>query len=57
MKINIDKKIDEHKCPGLYFCTVATTGYTQIEREHHCYICWLQYCRVNNIEIVYGDEE
>ena len=57
MKINIDKKIGEHKCPGLYFCTVATTGYPQIEQEHHCYVCWLQYCRANHIEIIYGDEE
>lgn len=55
-KINIDKQIDEHRCPGVHFCTVATTGYTAIKREHLCYICWLQYCRENRIEITYGDE-
>ncbi len=53
MKINIDKKIDEHKCPGLYFCTVATTCYTVQERENKCYKCWLAYCIKNNIEISY----
>lgn len=55
--INIDKQIDKGRCPGIYFCTVATTGYEQIEKEHICYTCWLRYCRENNIEILYGDEE
>lgn len=53
MKINIDKEIDEHKCPGIYFCTVATTCYEEQVREHKCYLCWLSYCRENNIEIDY----
>lgn len=53
MGINIDKKIDEGKCPAPMFCTVATTGYSQQEREHHCYLCWLNYCKENNIEILY----
>lgn len=53
IKINIDKKIDEHRCPGLYFCTVATTGYDQQKREHECYLCWKRYCQENNIEIIY----
>lgn len=52
-QINIDKMIDKNRCPGLYFCTVATTGYTQQEREHHCYLCWRQYCLENNVEIIY----
>ncbi|MDD6004381.1 MAG: hypothetical protein PUC68_01775 [Firmicutes bacterium] len=54
-RINIDKKIDEGKCPGIYFCTVATTCYTAQEREHNCYLCWLAYCKRNEIEIDYGD--
>ena len=53
MKINIDKKIDEHKCPGIYLCTVATICYEPIEREHICYRCWLSFCKENNIEIIY----
>lgn len=53
MKINIDKMIDEHKCPAAYFCTVATTGYEEQEREHICYLCWKRYCKENNIEIEY----
>lgn len=52
-KINIDKQIDNHRCPGLFLCTVATTGYDPIEREHKCYLCWKRYCQENNIEIVY----
>ena len=53
MKINIDKEIDAHRCPGLFFCTVATTGYDTWERENHCYKCWLTYCKEHNIEIIY----
>ena len=54
-KINIDKKIDEGKCPGYFYCTVATTCYTAQEREHECYLCWLAYCKRNKIEIDYGE--
>lgn len=53
MKINIDKQIDNHKCPGLYICTVATTWYEPQVREHMCYECWKRYCKENNIEIIY----
>lgn len=55
MAINIDEQIDKHRCPGLYFCTVATTGYTQQEREHECYLCWKSFCNANNIQISYTD--
>ena len=53
MKINIDKKIDNFCCPELTFCTVATTCYSEQEREHECYKCWLAYCREHDIEIIY----
>lgn len=53
MKIAIDKMIDENKCPTRMFCVVATTGMTREEAEHHCYLCWKDYCRENNIEIDY----
>lgn len=53
LQINIDKEIDSHRCPIICFCTVATTFYDQIEREHKCYLCWLDYCREHNIEIIY----
>ena len=56
MKINIDKKIDNNKCPGGMFCTVATTHYDSFERERICLQCWLAFCKENNIEILYGDE-
>lgn len=52
-RINIDKQIDNHKCPCSYFCIVATTGYDPIEREHLCYLCWKDYCKENDIEIIY----
>lgn len=54
MKINIDKQIDKGRCPGAYFCTIATTVYSTQEREHTCYICWKRYCIENNIEIIYN---
>lgn len=53
MKLNIDKLIDERRCPGRYFCVVATTGYDAQKREHICYECWRSYCEENNIEIIY----
>ena len=53
MKINIDKEIDKNNCPGVYLCTVATTCYDKLEKEHKCYLCWLNYCKENNIEIIY----
>ena len=53
MKVNIDKEIDNCRCPALYFCTVATTYYESQDREHRCYLCWKNYCKENNIEIIY----
>ena len=53
MKINIDKEIDACRCPEISICTVATTCYEPIEREHMCYRCWLDYCKKHNIEIIY----
>ena len=53
MKINIDKEIDNYRCPSICFCTVATTCYESEERERLCYRCWLSYCKENHIEIIY----
>ena len=53
MEINIDKEIDAHRCPGFFFCTVATTCYDEREREHKCYLCWKDYCKEHNITIIY----
>lgn len=53
MKINIDEQIDKHRCPAMYFCTITTTEYDQQTKEHLCYLCWRNYCKENNIEIIY----
>ena len=53
MKIAIDKMIDEHRCPERSLCIVATTAMTEQKREHTCYLCWREYCNINNIEIDY----
>lgn len=53
MKIAIDKMIDERRCPERSLCIVATTGMTEQQREHKCYLCWREYCNINNIEIDY----
>lgn len=50
---DIQKAIDECKCPEPMFCTVATTFYKQHERERMCLKCWVEYCDRNGIEIVY----
>lgn len=56
MKINIDKQIDNYRCPAGMVCTVATTGYDEQKRENICYHCWKNYCKENNIEIIYGED-
>lgn len=50
---DIDKAVEEHKCPGRYFCTVATTGYDQHRRERICLQCWLDHMKENEVEVVY----
>ena len=54
MEINIDKEIDNHRCPEACFCTVPTICYEPIEREYKCYLCWLSYCKEHNITIIYN---
>lgn len=49
----IDKAIEECKCPGRYFCTVASTCYEPHERERICLKCWLDHMRENEVEVVY----
>lgn len=53
--INIDEKIDNHRCPGAYWCVQATTYYEPQEAEHMCYLCWKQYCKDNGYKIDYGN--
>lgn len=31
-----------HKCPGAYYCTVATTCYEEEERIKICERCWIR---------------
>lgn len=54
-KINVDKRIDEGKCPEPALCTIGTTGYSEQEREHICYRCWFNFCKQNGIKIDYGE--
>ena len=55
-KINIDRKIDEGRCPEPALCTVGTTGYSEQERKHICYRCWLNFCRQNDFEISHEED-
>lgn len=41
----IQKAIDNGKCPTHCFCDVATTVYSAHEREHKCLECWIDYCK------------
>lgn len=52
----IDKSVEDHKCPGYYWCTVATTGYDAHTRERMCLRCWLEVMNERNIEVVYDEE-
>lgn len=50
---DIQKSIDECKCPEPMFCTIATTCYEQHERERICMKCWLEWCDKNGVDIDY----
>ena len=55
MKIqDIDNAIENNQCPVPMFCTVATTCYDSYTRERKCFKCWLEFCKIHNIEIDYG---
>lgn len=55
MKIqDIDNAIENNQCPVPMFCTVATTCYDSHTRERKCLKCWLEFCKIHNIEIDYG---
>ena len=55
MKIQeIDNAIENNQCPVPMFCTVATTCYDSHTRERKCLKCWLEFCKIHNIEIDYG---
>lgn len=54
----IDRNVEEHICPGYFWCTVATTVYDTHARERKCLMCWLDTMKERNIEIDYGlDDE
>lgn len=54
MKIQeIDNAIENNQCPVPMFCTVATTCYDSHTRERKCLKCWLEFCKIHNIEIDY----
>lgn len=53
----IDESVEKHKCPGIFFCMVATTVMSQHERENTCLKCWLRHCEKEGIEIDYNEGE
>lgn len=54
----IDRNVEEHRCPGYFWCTVATTVYDSNTRERKCLRCWLDTMKERDIEIDYGlDDE
>ena len=54
----IDRNVEEHRCPGYFWCTVATTVYDTHARERRCLRCWLDTMKERNVEIDYGlDDE
>ena len=53
----IKETVDNHSCPGMYWCTVATTCYEEDERKAICLDCWLKTMKERNIEVLYNEEE
>ena len=38
----IVENVVKHRCPGMFWCTVATTCYEEDERKASCLRCWLE---------------
>ena len=58
-KINykdIIANVDNHKCPGPYLCTVATTCYEDKVRRSMCLNCWLSAMEEQKIEVIIEGE-
>lgn len=55
--LDIEINVDQHKCPGAYWCVQATTYYEPHEAEHMCLRCWQDYYRKNGYEIDYTFDE
>ena len=53
----IVENVVKHRCPGVFYCTVATTCYEEDERKARCLRCWLNTVKERNIEVLYGEEE
>lgn len=53
----IDKNVEDHKCPEYFWCTVATTCYELHERERMCLRCWLNVMKEKGVEILYEQNE
>ena len=53
----IVENIVKHRCPGVFYCTVATTCYEEDERKARCLRCWLETMKERNIEVLYNEEE
>ena len=54
----IDRNVEEHRWPGYFWCTVATTVYDTHTRERKCWRFSLDTMKERYIEIDYGlDDE
>ena len=53
----IVENIVKHRCPGVFYCTVATTCYEENKRRDICLSCWMKTMKERNIEVLYGEEE
>ena len=53
----VKENVDNHRCPGMFLCTVATTCYSETERKFRCLTCWLKTMREKEIRVLYDEEE
>lgn len=51
---DIVESVDEHSCPGMFMCTIATTCYEEKKRKARCTRCWLDTMKERNIEVIKG---
>lgn len=53
----VKENVDNHRFPGMFLCTVATTCYEEERRRAICLNCWLNTMKEREIEVLYDEGE
>ena len=54
---SIIESIDKHSCPGMFYCTVATTCHDELDRRGICLDCWLRTMEERGVKVTREAED